>query len=61
MVLQKIFEDPHHDSVPSVNYSNEKISSFNHPTNLNDIQQSFNDRMNFDLFYFIFKIFLKVV
>jgi hypothetical protein len=53
MVLEKIFEDPHHDSIPSVNYSNEKISSFNHPNNFNDIQ-SFNDRMYLFIYLFIF-------
>jgi len=47
IVLQKILEDPHHDSIPSVNYSNDKTSSFNHTTNINEIQ-SFNDRdLNF--------------
>jgi len=49
MILEKIFEDPHHDSIPSVNYSNEKLSSFNHENNLNSIQ-SFNDRMFLILF-----------
>ncbi|UJR29827.1 hypothetical protein I4U23_017370 [Adineta vaga] len=42
IVLQKILEDPHHDSITSVNYSNEKNfhhNSFNHSSNLNE----FND------------------
>jgi hypothetical protein len=50
IVLQKLLEDPHHDSVPSVNYSNEKnssINSYNHPTTVNDIP-TFNDRMYSD-------------
>jgi len=47
-----MLEDPHHDSVPSVNYSNEKNFSFNNSTNLNDIQ-SLNDRMYLDLFIYL--------
>ncbi|CAF1114453.1 unnamed protein product [Adineta steineri] len=45
VVLQKIIEDPHHDSITSVNYSNEKNSSinlYNHSSTINDIP-SFND------------------
>ncbi|CAF3307516.1 unnamed protein product [Rotaria sp. Silwood2] len=44
IVLEKILEDPHHDSVSSVNYSNDKIPSINPPSIINDIQ-SFHDRM----------------
>ncbi|CAF4614413.1 unnamed protein product [Rotaria sp. Silwood2] len=42
IVLEKILEDPHHDSVSSVNYSNDKIPSINPPSIINDIQ-SFHD------------------
>jgi hypothetical protein len=48
IVLEKLLDDPHHDSIPSVNYLNEKNSSSN---NFNEIQ-SFNDRK----FYFDFYI-----
>jgi hypothetical protein len=44
-----MLEDPHHDSVPSVNYSTDKNFCFNNSTNLNDIQ-SLNDRMYSNLF-----------
>ena len=37
IVLEKLLDDPHHDSIPSVNYLNEKNSSSNE-------FQSFNDR-----------------
>lgn len=52
IVLEKVLEDPHHDSVPSVNYTNEKTSSINSPSIFNDIQ-SFHDRMYsfYDIFY----------
>jgi hypothetical protein len=57
IVLQKLLEDPHHDSVPSVNYSNERnssIHSYNQQLNINHIQ-SFNDRM---FSYYIQKQFI---
>ncbi|CAF1322022.1 unnamed protein product [Rotaria magnacalcarata] len=38
IVLEKILEDPHHDSVPSVNYSNDKTASMNSLSIMNDIQ-----------------------
>ncbi|CAF1163468.1 unnamed protein product [Rotaria sp. Silwood1] len=38
IVLEKLLEDPHHDSIPSVNYSNEKLPSINPPSIINDIQ-----------------------
>ncbi|CAF5000807.1 unnamed protein product, partial [Rotaria sp. Silwood1] len=44
IVLEKILEDLHHDSIPSVNYSNGKGSSINLPSIMNDIQP-FHDRI----------------
>lgn len=40
IVLTKILDDPHHDSIPSVNYLND-----NHSSSVNFHEsQSFNDR-----------------
>ena len=44
IVLEKLLDDPHHDSIPSVNYLNEKNSSSNEI-------QSFNDRKFIRLTY----------
>ena len=46
IVLQKVLEDPHHDSITNVNYSNEKNfinNSSNYSSTTNEIN-SFNDR-----------------
>lgn len=42
IVLQKVLEDPHHDSITNVNYSNEKNFP-NHSSTTNELN-SFNDR-----------------
>jgi hypothetical protein len=51
IILEKLLDDPHHDSIPSVNYLNEKNSSSNEI-------QSFNDR-KFDSFFIFVKNKMK--
>ncbi|CAF2791378.1 unnamed protein product [Rotaria sp. Silwood2] len=49
--VMTVTEDPHHDSVPSVNYSNENGSSINSSSIINDIQP-FHHRMYQSFFLF---------
>ena len=57
MVLRKVVDDPHHDSIPSVNYFNENNSS---SVNFNESQlfpdRKYSSKNRFILFTFFFKI-----